>query len=63
MADKKLEMSVDDKIGVQSAVSGSTKTLDVMLAWTTGGTPPPHLIRLAARKLVDALDELPDGDV
>lgn len=61
MADKKLEMNVEDKIGVQSAASGSTKTLDVMLAWTTGGTPKPQLVRLAARKLVKALEELPDG--
>ena len=61
MADKNIQISAEGKIGAQAVADGSTKTGQVMLVWTTGGTPTPQQIRKMARTLLKTLDEVPDG--
>ena len=62
MADRKLEMAVEADLHSVAAAAGSTKTADVMIAWTTGGGLTKRDVVTAARKLVDQLVATDDSE-
>jgi hypothetical protein len=61
MADKKIEKDKEAAIQSASIASGSTKTLGVMIAWTTGGSYSKQDVLNAVDDLRDTLSVTADG--